>query len=280
MAQVRLMPNGVTAGHARVGEVEVTEKRGTIGGWSIKSTRRLRRWFYGVDGAALDGQGLALTLTVRDLPPSAAEWTATRRAFFERLRRAGMLRGQWLTEWQRRGVPHLHGAVFLDLEVEDAEQLVMRHWLEAASSWGPKEQAQVVKELYGLPGWLRYQAKHSARGVRHYQRATVPEAWQGATGRLWGTLGDWPTRETVLEVDTETFWRFRRRLRSWLVAEARAAGDHRRAAWLRGLLRDPKRERSWVRGVGEFCPESVAVQLLMDAAELVEAGGDERSSSS
>ena len=275
MAVIRVMPNGLTASVPRLGPLEEPEKRGIIGGWSIQSTQRLRRWFYGIDGSALDGHGFALTLTVRDLPPSAGDWSGTRRAFFERLRRAGMIRGQWLTEWQRRGVPHLHGAVFLDLEGSAAEELVRDHWLEAAAAWGPGPRGQVVKDLYGLPGWLRYQAKHSARGVRHYQRATVPEAWQGATGRLWGTLGDWPTRETVLEVDTATFWRFRRRLRSWLIAEARKAGNARRAAWLRGLLRDPNRDRSWVRGVGEFCPEAVAVQLLSDAAELVSSDSTE-----
>ena len=275
MPRLTLMPNGATASCPREGPLEEPAKRGKVNGWSIQSTQRLRRWFYGVDGGSLDGQGLALTLTVRDLPPTAADWTATRRAFFERLRRAGMIRGQWLTEWQRRGVPHLHGAVFLEEGVPAADELVMRHWLEAASSGGPREQAQVVKALYGLPGWLRYQAKHSARGVRHYQRSTVPEAWRGATGRLWGTFGDGPSRETVLEVDMATFWRFRRRLRSWLIAEARTAGDQRRAAWLRGLLRDPKRERSWVRGVGEFCPEGVAVQLLADAAELVTSDSPE-----
>lgn len=264
------MPNGVTASWPRSGPLEEPAKRGAIAGWSLQSTRRLRRWFYGVDGDALDGQGYALTLTVRDLPPSAAEWTATRLAFLHRMRRAGMVRGQWLTEWQRRGVPHLHGVVFFPEDRTDRGELVADHWLQAAAKWAPGRGGQVVKELWGLPGWLQYQAKHSARGVRHYQRANAPEAWRTGTGRLWGHLGDWPTRQLELEVDAAVFWRFRRLMRGWLVGNARTEGNVRRAVWLRGMLSDPERVRSAVRAVGEFCPEHVALQLLHHAIVLSE----------
>lgn len=262
------MPNGVTASCPRSGPLEEPAKRGKVEGWSIQSTRRLRRWFFEVDGDALEGQGYAVTLTVRDLPPSAADWTATREAFLQRMRRAGMVRGQWLTEWQRRGVPHLHGAIYFPVGSGDRRVEVADHWLEAAAEWGPRIEGQVVKDLWGIPGWLQYQAKHSSRGVRHYQRAHVPEAWQKGTGRLWGAVGDWPRRELVLEVDSAIYWRFRRLMRSWLIGQARAAGDVRRAVYLRRMLADPERSRSAVRAVGEFCPESVARQLLHHAVML------------
>jgi hypothetical protein len=238
------------------------QKRGAIRGWSVQSSARLRRWFYAVDGAALDGHGYGLTLTVRDLPPSAGEWTATRKAFVERLRRAGAVRFQWLTEWQRRGVPHMHGVVYFPEAPGDFHELVTGHWIAAAGEWGPGPRGQVVKPLWGLPGWLQYQAKHSSRGVRHYQRANVPEAWREGTGRLWGTSGEWPVRSEVLNVDRHTYWRFRRSLRSWLLADARKRGDHRRVSWLRRMLADPERARSAVRAVGEFCPEAVSWRLL------------------
>jgi hypothetical protein len=227
----------------------------------MQSTRRLRRFFYEVDGAALDGQGYALTLTVRDLPPSAADWTTTRETFFKRLRRADLLRAQWLTEFQARGVPHLHGCTFFE-DDDDRRELVMEHWLAAAARYRPRPEGQVVKELWGLPGWLQYQAKHSARGVRHYQRASVPEAWRTGTGRLWGVLGDWPTRRDQLVVEAHVFWRFRRLMRGWLISHARADENHPRVAWLRGMLSDPDRLRSRVRAMGEFCPEAVSLQLL------------------
>jgi hypothetical protein len=240
----------------------------------VQATRRLRRWFFAVDGAALDGQGYALTLTVRHLPPTAADWTRTREAFLDRMRRAGMVRGQWLTEWQRRGVPHLHGAVYFADDGVDRTEAVAQHWLDAAADWRPGRDGQHVADIWGIPGWLQYQAKHSSRGVWHYQRATVPAAWKSGTGRLWGAVGEWPARELPLEVDMAVFWRFRRLMRAWLIAHARRAGEQRRVVYLRRMLADPERARSAVRAVGEFCPEHVALALLHCSitAEADEAG--------
>jgi hypothetical protein len=259
------MPNGVTASCPRLGPLEEPAKRGEVRGWSVQATRRLRRWFFGVDGEALNGHGYALTLTVRDLPPTASDWTLTRDAFLKRMRRAGMIRGQWLTEWQRRGVPHLHGAVYFPEPSPELAAAITDHWLEVATEYGAGRSSQNVVPIWGFPGWLQYQAKHSSRGVRHYQRATVPEAWRTGTGRLWGYVGDWPSRERSLEVDAAIFWKFRRLMRGWLIGQARQARDPRRAAWHRRMLSDPKPTRSAVRAVGEFCPEDVARRLLVAA---------------
>ena len=176
-----------------------------------------------------------------------------------------MVRLQWLTEWQRRGVPHLHGMVYLPGGSGALSEAVTGHWLEVAAPWGASAHGQSVKPVHGLPGWLQYQAKHSARGVRHYQRATVPEAWAAGTGRLWGTSGKWPVREALVDIDLRTYWRLRRRLRSWMLAQARADEDHRRVAYLRRMLADPDRARSAVRAVGEFVPEHVSWMLLHDS---------------
>ena len=250
--------------------VEEAPKRGKVRGWSTQATGRLRRWLYSVDGHQLDGQGYALSLTVRDLPPTAAEWTATHRRFLMRLRRSGLTRGQWLTEWQKRGVPHLHGCAFFPEDAGVLADDVVGHWLSSAAEWGAGGSAQVVTPLWGLPGWFQYQAKHSARGVRHYQRANVPRAWREGTGRLWGVVGEWPVREELHDVDMATYWRFRRLLRSWLVAEARRRAEEphewRRVAFLRRMLSDSDRRRSAVRAVGEFCPEGVSRELLLAAS--------------
>ena len=277
MARVTVLPNGVTASFPRFGPIDGDPpKRGAIGGWSVKTTRRLRRWFYSVDGDALDGHGYASTLTVRDLPPSAGAWGATRQRFLMRLRREGLVRGQHLTEFQRRRVPHLHGCIFLP--EPGLEELVVEHWLEAAAEWRPAAGSQVVKALWGLPGWLQYQAKHSVRGVRHYQRANLPPEWRTGTGKLWGVLGDWPVREERLNLDNRTFWRFRRTLRSYLLSQARrdalTTGKYGRVAFLRRMLADPERARSAVRAVGEFCPEAVSWQLLH--ASMLDLPHDQR----
>jgi hypothetical protein len=147
------MPNGFTASHPRYGFLVVEfSKRGTIGGWSIQSTWCLRRWFYSVDGAALDVYGYVILFMVCDFLPTAADWTATRDRFFRRMRRSGLVRGQWLTEWQRRGVPHMHGCLFLP--ESNLEEFVTDHWLEAVAEWRPGARGQVVKSLWGLPGWF------------------------------------------------------------------------------------------------------------------------------
>jgi hypothetical protein len=267
MPRVALLPNGVAASCPRMGPLAgEPPKRGVVRGWSLQATRRLRRWFYSVDGRALDGIGYPFTLTVRDLPPSAREWTLTRKRYVQRLRREGMLRGQWLTEWQRRGVPHLHGVAYFPEHLGDFHEALRGQWLASAGVWGAEASGQHVGRLYDLPGWLQYQAKHSARGVRHYQRANAPEAWREGTGRLWGAVGKWPTREELHSVDLDTFHRFRRLMRRWMLSGARREGDWRRVAWLRRMLSDPERDRARVRGIGEFCPEGVSRELLMAAA--------------
>jgi hypothetical protein len=237
----------------------------------MQVTRRLRRWLYSVDGAALDaseGAGFTTTNTVLVLPPTPDHWRETRERYLERLRYEGIIRFQWLTEFQRRGVPHLHGCGFFPgAYSEDMAKMLQDHWLAAARPWAPERQSQWVNNLWGLPGWFQYQAKHSARGVKHYQRANVPEAWQKRTGRLWGVMGEWPTHELVINVDQVTYWRFRRTLQRWLISCARSKLDTReqlhRLTWLRRMLIDPERKRSAVRAMGEFCPASIARQLLI-----------------
>lgn len=72
-------------------------------------------------------------------------------------------------------------------------------------------------------GWLQYLSKHASRGAAHYQRAmsTIPKGWQ-KTGRMWGHLGDFPTREPQgLELDDRDWFKFRRIVRGWRLAQAR-----------------------------------------------------------
>lgn len=299
MARVTVLPNGVTASFPRLGPVaEKPPKRGKVKGWTQATVRRLVRWFHSVDGDQVDGRGFALSLTVRDCPETPADWARVRRAFLERLRRLGFLRVQWLTEFQERGVPHMHLALYFPRELAISPAVLVALWVEVAAEFGPGLRSQSVQEITGLVGWLQYQGKHSSRGVKHYQRASVPAAWREGTGRLWGYLGEWPVREEVIEVSTASFHRFRRLMRGWLLGRARvdlaaAAGPWpahwnveraikreraalRRVGYLGRMLKCSHRELSPVRGVGEWCPESTAHKLLAAAelrhspAELVE----------
>ena len=87
-------------------------KRGEITGWTADAVRRHTRWLYSVDVTQLDGLGDGVTLTLRDVP-SDVEWTRLVKIFLQRVNRLpGLLRWHAVVEWQRRGAPHLHLAVY------------------------------------------------------------------------------------------------------------------------------------------------------------------------
>ena len=201
-------------------------KRGAVSGWSTSATRRNLAFLRSVDERAIESPGFtgwAITLTVRHCPPSADVWHKMRRAFLMRLDRAGLLRSHWVTEWQRRGVPHLHGVVYLPADLMPWE--IINHWLAVAEPCGCTSSGQHVAPITDAVGWLKYLAKHAARGVHHYQRSpeSVPSAWQGATGRVWGHTGQWPLGPVVkLSLDDAGFYRLRRLARRWRVADARS----------------------------------------------------------
>lgn len=263
-------------------------KRGNVNGWSASSVRRHIRWLWSVDVPALTGDGFGVTLTVRDTPADHGDWKKLREAFLQRLREAGCTRWHWVTEWQRRGTPHMHMAIYVPsgwlppgspttdsapTRAALIEAWFINTWCEVATDHQPGRAAQVVKPITGPEGWLRYLAKHSARGVRHYQRVGTPPGWTG-TGRLWGHGGDWPTVEPVAGIlDQEAYWRTRRLIRAWAIAQARSKGQWKRVAYLRRMLKNGDPALSAVRGSSEWCPGNVFIALAAAAGwdgELVE----------
>jgi len=249
----------------------VRAKRGAVVGWSPAAVRRHTRWLYGIDAPALTGYGWALTLTVRDCPPTSEAWTALRHAWIERVRRMGAVRWHWVVEWQARGVPHMHCAVYLvDGSAMAGAELVMA-WRDVCSEYGAGAWSQTCKRIDGPTGWLQYLSKHAARGVQHYQRQGKPAGWE-KTGRLWGYGGEWPIVEPLeVAVSLDEFYRFRRLVRSWRVASARASGatggGWQRLRYARRMLKTSDRALSRYRGVSEWIPEDVAVRLLLIVKE-------------
>jgi len=266
--------NGSTAGSPPPPQDHDRAKRGVVKGWSTAAVRRHTKWLYSIDSDDLDGEGFAVTLTIRDTPGTAADWTATRRSFIRRLERAGLIRIHWLTEWQRRGAPHLHCAIYLRAGTDflTAYKLILTAWLDVAGVYGASSTGQDIKRIEGVKGWLQYLSKHASRGVRHYQRMGSPVGWE-KTGRLWGHGGTWPEEEPLQFVlARSTGHRYRRLVRAWTVADARRSGDPKRIKWARRMLacNDPK--LSPVRGVSGWVPESVSLSfivLLIDQGEGV-----------
>jgi hypothetical protein len=238
-------------------------KRGRVAGWSAGAVRRHTRWLYSVHAPDLDGKGYALTLTLRDTPDTAEDWQALRVAWEKRVRRLrGFRRIHWVVEWQRRGTPHLHAAVYFVDGHAHVLGRVLLAWLEVAEPYRPTPTAQHGALIDGPLGWLQYLSKHAARGVRHYQRNGRPEGWE-TTGRLWGKGGAWPIDDPMtFDLDNRAYWRLRRLVRSWRVADARASGEWHRVALARRMLACNDPRLSSVRGVSDWVPESVMVDLV------------------
>lgn len=255
--------------------------RGLITGWSPAAVRRHKKWLYSVEAGQLIGQGEAVTLTLRDCPESADAWAVLLQQLFRALREAGMVRWHWVVEWQRRGVPHVHMAIYAPEQAPALSRpslVAMGAWLRIAERYGALPGGQFATEITGPVGWLKYLSKHASRGVAHYQRQGKPVGWE-KTGRLWGYGGEWPLAEPLEGVlDTREMWRVRRMVQRYAIAQARSAALHYRhldpaksaaawdsVAWLRQMRKSPDRGASSVRGVSEWVPGPVFVRMALCA---------------
>lgn len=244
MPVLKVYRHGVTAGCPPETPPQPPE-RTACNGWSPSAIRRNRLFLYSVDESRLSGVGFAFTGTVRTCPPTHENWKRGREAFFDRLRRAGLTRAHWVTEWQKRGIPHLHMAVWFPEDqvhawaaarslADDPDKaaqafglFLVLQWLEVMESYGAQVSGQHVTPIYDAVGWNQYVSKHAARGLNHYQRnpANIPQGWRNiGTGRMWGKLGTWHVIDPEkAELSMRDFHRFRRIVRGYRLADARQA---------------------------------------------------------
>lgn len=267
MPVLKLYENGTTAGVAPRFNGHTRARRANVGGWSHRSIRSNTAFLYSICEHGLSGHGLSVTLTVRDCPESPAEWQRMRNTFLQACARLGMIRVHWVTEWQRRRVPHLHGAMWFPEDRDGATVIrtIYKAWLSVADPYGALPHSQTVTSIHDAVGWFQYVSKHAARGLRHHQRSpeAIPLQWQSGTGRMWGHRGMWPRREPErVEMGMHAFWRFRRLVRQWRKAEARARGDARRIGQARRMLASSERAQSSVRGVSEWLGYEQTLQLV------------------
>lgn len=292
MPVVKVYPNGLTAGVAPTCPIIPETERGIVQGWTPGSVRRNLAFLYSVRHDGLTGVGFALTLTLRECPVTPDVWRGLCRAFFERLRRLGLVRGHWVVEWQRRGVPHLHGSFYFPEQLVNGyagrsfEEVLKWAWVQVAASHGAAPHAQFSSPIYDSHGWDEYVSKHAARGVHHYQRSpeNIPAGWRHTgTGRIWGKIGDWPTSEALrLDLDFRSYHRLRRIARGLRLADSRrpvspsntrptAERDRRRRIRsARGMLRCTEPKLSAVRGVSDWLPLELQLRVI---AYLSSIGG-------
>lgn len=295
MPVLKLYPNGLTGGVPPRKCNPAPALRDECKGWSLRSSRGNTRFLYSVRSPDLPRSptgepliGLSASLTLRRIPESHEEWKQLREALFFRLRRKGLYRLHWLTEWQRRGAPHLHSAMWFyrwaaeevaardGWPVEAFPALVKSDWLELTTArYRAQPDGQVIKPIFDEVGWLQYLSKHAARGAAHYQRAlgSIPAGWE-KTGRMWGHIGKFPTSEPLgLDLDDLGWFEFRRIVRGWRLSQSRVSKEPRgrRIRSARHMLtcKDPMLSR--VRGVSEWIP----VDLGLSMVEWVSKSGRE-----
>lgn len=288
---LNIYSNGITVGLPPTNTDHDRAKRGVTMGWSDSSTRSNTVFLYSVDAPRLTGHGYAFTFTLRDLPPSPSEWARIRDKFLKRCSRLNLIRYHWVTEWQRRGVPHLHGCLYFPNALEYREVKALKAaWCECVGVYYALQKGQDIKPIESAVGWLKYLAKHGSRSKYHYQRSSKPSEWV-SSGRVWGKGGEWPVRRTEHDL-RHNFFAFRRLVRRWRIAESRvplpvfdsdgqlicAPGDALYSKFFPSGLHAPKNKRrirqarrclncgdrslSSVRGMSEWINENLAFQMV------------------
>lgn len=259
------------------GAMPTKHERGEVKGWSDASARRNAEFLQSVIYDDLPGIAMAFTGTIKHCPENSDLWHTMVNNFIKRLKRQGMILHHYVTEWQRRGIPHLHGMLFFESASPNGKILplvVQEAWLAVSAPYGATNRGIHMAPMTDRLGWAKYEAKHAARGVKYYQRNQefIPLAWQGKTGRVWGKSRGWPVQKPIrLVADDSVFWCHRRILRSWRIADVRASGDPKRITFARRCLKCTDRKLSSVRGTNDWIPDTVS-HLLIQAAILVSGG--------
>lgn len=264
---LKIYSNGLTIGKPPTNSNHQRAKRTATTGWSKTATRANTAFLYSIDAPMLNGQGFAFTLTLRDLPPTPKDFAKIRDKFFKRMSRLGLLRYHWVMEWQRRGVPHLHGCLYFP---DSIHRMIMadinRAWCDCVGKYHALQRGQDVKPIESSVGWLKYLAKHGSRSANHYQRTSKPKEWN-SSGRVWGKGGKWPTRLTEHN-EGDNFHRFRRIIKNWRVSNARDAKNAKRITQARRCLKNNERGLSAVRGMSEWIPEQMSFRIVRYFEEM------------
>lgn len=268
MPVITVYQHGQTSGTPPMRNDHVRAKREEITGWTTKSARSNTRFLQSVTLESLKESGFAFTLTIRDCPLTHEDWHKLRDAYAKRLARMGMIRLHWVTEWQKRGVPHLHGVAYFPAAEINYPARIISHWCQIAHKYTAAVWSQNCKHITDSLGWLQYLAKHASRGAAHYQRSAenIPSGWT-KTGRIWGKWGDWDVREPLrFELDRSGNFAYRRLIRGYRKAIARSTDNGMTIRAARRMLKSNNRAISEVRGTSGWIPETVTLGMLAHLA--------------
>jgi len=233
-----------------------------------------------VNGKVLPRRGFAITLTVRDLPKSGAEWQYRIKEILRWARRNGADMYHWVTEFTRQRRPHLHLCVYVgdrDHPGLFAFQLTSI-WLRQTKHLATSDRGQYWRVIDTLDGWLEYVGKHVSRGYEHYQREkdSLPKGWTEGTGKMWGCSRNWPRYSEQYVLSDFLWFEYRRLIKRWSISQARTKlklaikyRDEREQRRWRHTLRARKRlytrneqKNSAVVGISQWLPCEVSKLML------------------
>lgn len=164
--------------------------RGRVTGFSKSSRRRLTRLMASIDTGRI-AVPLLVTLTYPSAFPHDPETcNAHLRAFRERLtRRFGKAAAVWKKEYQRRGAPHYHLLLFLDVPPEQLRSWVSDSWYQVVGS-GDLRHLRAGTQVVRVKSWRGargYAAKYLGK-LETLQACSVSGLSSSplGTGRSWG----------------------------------------------------------------------------------------------
>jgi hypothetical protein len=156
--------------------------RGQIVGFTAQAAARMKRFI--LENAVPFAFTFAFTFTVRRADLSEDAWRGMMKAMNMRMTRMGVA-AVWRIELQRRGVPHLHVALWLPLDYrgtrEDAIDEITEAWLEITgekNDAAAREHAVHWKAILS-PGWAVYMALHDGK------KKEGQLGWQGKQWGIW-----------------------------------------------------------------------------------------------
>lgn len=286
MDVIRQRMHGASLGNQGNRTTKRNTERGECQGWTTRQANSNADWLESIDWQLIDQDEalflVGFSLTVKVCPDSPEAWADAWRATQKVLARLGCKAWHSLTEFTERKRPHRHGlALFLLWDFDDfgrgvefiksrIESEIEWAWLRIANDrgWQVNHLGQHVKEANRAAGWAEYMTKHGGRGVANYQRdkASLPPAWQGKSGRMWSaSRTGWPRvpeqRVEVVGRDRVLFARVSRRFErsraSVALARAQAGLERHEARIDAGLptseatekqiLKRERSARAWVQ---------------------------------
>lgn len=299
MPKLRMMRYGCSLSFASglsgrdMGEQQKHNKRRNRG-WTKAATRNLTNFLMRMDFPQVEGTPYAFTLTI-----PARHMDAVGSGLLHRLladwirgqhRRHGLAHYYWIIEFTAAGTPHIHMTCWCreshtvydrhtrtyrsePLPAMRTQLLMLLDWVTMCEKAGIPSQlsAQDFRPIDDTPeAWMAYTAKHSARGVAHYQRRldAMPDDWRMRPGAMWGhdrALSDAQADCWDLHMSKEAFWQFRRVIRKHLEQQARQIKDPQKrgkaiAATRRmlkqGITAEEAHRKRWLNDDERFLPKS------------------------